>query len=554
MAQKLHGYQLAKDADYVDEMINVMERHKLIKGNTKINKWGFTEDFFEFMGFNGKAQNYYHDLPSKMMRRLTTDQANYFTPLDNFYGKGSGSDSVYDFGRVPVSHLMKLCDQRVGIVNRVCDGTASDVFRNRFDFVDYDNHEKVIEKPEIFRYMKDSLLWDKSEDMLKFDGQAGLGHIVGYYKGQKGVKGMNKSAPPSRPESWQSFSPYFMTPINLYDEFTKLDYDKRRWKFRGGIIKSSVIHESRVYSLELRRFEGGLRGLALAELAWTPCMCYLNTMYYVLKGLSRLGTIIASIHSEKEYPTSVEVQKYLDLWELMSANSLYVLGKNATFNLQNTAGKIGEGIKSYLEFLIEDMSAAWIVPKNQLLGRSEGGGLEGAGALVSKEDYLSSNISVKQMKITNDMMYIFKVMCGFPDLDAVTLRWNIDMHKTEEQRQKETMNRETIKQMEIMTKQAKLNHSLFTKQIKLQKEMSDIQLKMIKENPEQFMEESREDEERTEEMGKENRELSPKEKQKKTTKTDFITRNLQWKYDMLSREYVRNYKLLKMLNRSKANA
>ena len=68
-----------------------------------------------------------------------------------------------------------------------------------------------------------------------------------------------------------------MTPVNLHDENTKLDYDKQRWKFRGGIVRNALIHEKRVYVLEMRRVEGGLRGLALAEIAWTPLMCYLNS-------------------------------------------------------------------------------------------------------------------------------------------------------------------------------------------------------------------------------------------------------------------------------------
>jgi len=274
----------------------------------------------------------------------------------------------------------------------------------------------------------------------------------------------------------------------------------------------------------------------LAEIAWTPLMCYLNTMYYVLKGLSRLGTVMASINSDKEYPTPTEVSKYIELWDLMKANNLFVLGKNATFNLQNTAGQIGAGIKDYLEFLIEDISAAWVFPKNQLLGRSDGGGLDGAGALVSKEDYLSSNISVKQLMITNDVMDILEKMCGFKQLENLTLRWNIDLHKTEEQRLKEESMRQQVEQMTIQTKQAKLQNGLFVKQIALQKEMADVQLKMLHEDPEGFMTQSDEDEENTD------------KKEPKKPKGDFI--NFQTRLNILKEEYINNNKIIKYLNTS----
>jgi len=536
-AQKEHGYTIHESADYTTEMIQSLERAKLINNNTKVNALGFTKEFFDFLGLSGKqARNYHNEAPAHMISALTGDAANYFTPVDDFYGTPGGGDTVYDQGRIPVSHLMILASQRLGIVYRACNGTAGDVVRNRFDFVDYDNKEKVVEKSEIMKWMRKSRFWDHLGNIVDFDGRTGLGHLIGYYPGQKGTTNMFKKPPLSRPDSFETFSAYGMTPVNLHDELTKLDYDKQRWKFRGGIIRNALIHEKRVYVLEMRRVEGGLRGLALAEIAWTPLMCYLNTMYYVLKGLSKLGTVMASINSDKEYPTVTEVAKYIELWDLMRANNLFVLGKNATFNLQNTAGTIGQGIEGYLEFLREDISSAWVFPKNQLFGRSQGGGLDGAGALISKEDYLSSNISVKQLQITNDVMYILENMCGFPDMDQVTLRWNIDLHKTEEQRLKEQSMREQLEQIKIQTKQAKLQMGLFRKQITLQKEMSDVQLKMLKQDPTSFMQQSDKDEENTEEK-----------KPANNKKTDFIINSLRYRYLILEKEYINNQKLLSYL-------
>ena len=135
-AQKEHGYNIKEAEDYTDEMTDLLLRKKLINNQTKFNEFGFTEDFFTFLGLNGKAQNYHNPAPDHMISSLSEGDAAYFTPVDDFYGTPGGGDTVYDQGRIPVSHLMILASRRVGIVFRACNGTAGDVVRNRFEFVD----------------------------------------------------------------------------------------------------------------------------------------------------------------------------------------------------------------------------------------------------------------------------------------------------------------------------------------------------------------------------------------------------------------------------------
>jgi hypothetical protein len=259
-------------------------------------------------------------------------------------------------------------------------------------------------------------------------------------------------------------------------------------------------------------------------------------MYYVLKSLSQLGTVSAGINIDKEYPTPTDIAAYVAVWDAMKANQCYVLGRNAQFKLQNTAGQIGQGLNSYLEFLIEDISSAWIFPKNQLLGRSDGGGLDGAGALISKEDYLASNLAVRQIQLTNDLMYIFRDICHFPNLEDVTLRWNIDLHKTQEQRYNEELLKEQVEVAKIGTEQAKLGNKLYKKQIELQIEMSNIQKQMMEKDPQAFMETSEKDEENLDEDNA------------KKTKQDFIVHDiLQREYRRLENMYSQNERLIKSL-------
>jgi hypothetical protein len=523
-------------------MLYILEKAGLKRASEKTDALGFSKDFYKFLGIGSKGRDYQWQMSQHVGSQYNTlrqdfreDAApNFYTPIDDFYSStGDGSDTVSNFGRVPVSHLMALADQRLGILFRGCNGTANDIFRNRFDFVSYDNLDKVVERPEVLKWMRRSYFWDQVVYWLDFCFRSGLGHLVSHWNGE-GIKNMHLQSPKTRPDFFEVFSAYYLTPINIH-ETALLDYQKQKWNFIGGLVSPRQIHHSRINVLETHRVEFGLRGRALAELCWVPLMCYLNTSYYILKSLSQLGTVTAGINIDKEYPSTAEVNAYLEVWNAMQANQCFVLGRNAQLSIQNAAGQIGSGINSYLEFLIEDISSAWIIPKNQLLGRSDGGGLDGAGALISKEDYLASNLSTRQIQVTNDLMHIFQDVCHFPNMENLTLRWNIDLHKTEEQRLTEQMMREQLEVAKIGTEQAKLGHKLYKNQVKLQTKMSEVQLEMMEKDPKAFMEQSQEDEENLEEGEQE---------EIKRTK-DFMEFNyLNAKYNKLMKMYKQNQRLL----------
>ena len=484
---KEYGFsdEIKKPKDYIEVLDEALIKSKLKQENEKTDEWGLTKDFYKFLGIpQGYGKDYRIPLGDGIKEKfesITSDFQSYYTPLDDFYGTPGGGDYVYDYGRIPVSHLVVMCTQRLGVAHRGCYSVAKDAFRNRFSFVNYDDPDKEIKTPEIMtilKWMNQTHLWDHITDTVYFERMTGLGHLIGYYRGEKGVERMDKSAPRTRPIDFDAFSCYYMTPMNIFDN-ARLDYNKSKWDYIGGVPTQTTIHHSRVHVLETRKVEGGLRGIAIPELCWIPLICYLNTCYYILRSLSQLGTVLVGATVAQEYPSAELTQKYLDLFAKMRANKFYIFGKNMDFKLMNAAGKIGEGIDSYLEFLREDISSAWIIPKNQLFGRAEGGGLEGAGALVSKEDYLASNLSTLQMDITDDIMDILQNMCHFPDLGNVTLRWNLDLHKTEQQRLTEQLMREQLEQAKVQTKMVKIQKKLMG----MQYEQAMMQFEQFKKNP-----------------------------------------------------------------------
>lgn len=563
-----------KESGFPKDVINdpermVDEHNEVMRKYGKINtdeKTAFTKDFWLFMGF-GVPRDYRWGLTDKiknkvedMLRnrfplkigneKLVKDYANFYTPIDNMYGTAQGNDLWYEHGRIPMSHLNCLASKRIGVGLAICNRPPRDVFDNEYDIVKESDPEgdplttedKVVAK--LKRLDKNTEFNGKLIETFDFANRCGLGHtVVDEYEKEphdteKWEDGLRWSivSPKTDPVKISTFTAEYMSPINAYDT-NYLDYNRDKWKFRGGMF-GREIHHSRVYTLELYREEIGLRGLSIMEPCFVSLMCYLNMSYYLLRGLSKLGTSKLTIQSQNLIPTKKEVEGYMESGQLMKANDIIVLGAGAQLLVENTAQKIGGGVKEIMDFYKEDICACTCFPQNQLFGRAQGGGLEGAGAIVSKEDYLGSNLSPMMQIASVKVPIMLRKLCNI-DLGDRIIRFNIDAHKTEEQRLTEVLMRQQVKQGEFATEQMEMAQPLFKKQMKLQKEMADVQMKMFKADPEGFMQESEKDEENIEEK-------SPEQ-----VKKDFINykKQLQWRYDMLLAEYNRNNELIRDINR-----
>ncbi len=412
----------------------------------------------------------------KQIDLLNGDTAAFYTPLDSFYGTPQGGDLAHDLGRIPVGHLMALYNKNIGVVYHGCNRVAENTLRNRFEFVEIDDINKAIKKPfikEVKRWMQVTKFWSVAKDWVELERASGNGFFIFHYPGEKAFARLDKPPPPSKPNRLEAFSAERIQPSGDYNTPDTLDYNKREWKLVGGGVRFDLdIHEDRNYVLETRRVEAHIRGLAITEPVWVPCMCYMNTMYYILRALAQLGIVQTTFVSAKEYPTTKELDAYIELGGKMRATKTFVVGAGGKAVIDNMAGKIGSGIETYLEFLREDISAAWQIPKNQLFGRSDGGGLDGAGAIVSKEDYLSM-LTGLQMNLTDDIMDILINIAGFKELEGTTLRWSIDLFKTESQRLEEEMQR---LQIELMTHQIDM--------AQIQSAQAGFELQMTMKHPE----------------------------------------------------------------------
>ena len=214
-------------------------------------------------------------------------------------------------------------------------------------------------------------------------------------------------------------------------ETNELNYNEEVWRFSGGVFADYDIHRDRVHPLTTRPEEGNWRGLSVHEPVWLSEIGYMQSFIFLVKRFRQFGSVVPIWAAKGFEPVKEVAMKYLDLMNEYTNELQFVINNEDKLIFQETQiGKVGEAFEQYKE----DMSSAWRVPMNQLFGRSVGGGLEGAGALVSKEDYIQE-ISNIQMSLTDDTLKIY-TDAGW-DVENYDLEWLMAIRKTDEQKLRE---------------------------------------------------------------------------------------------------------------------
>ena len=460
-AKQMHGFE--KKTDYYGELLNITE-----KAMTKLG--------------TARAQKAHKQLEKSI--NFQSDFADVYKPSQNFFTEdASGGDSYAEGGRVPLQELVAMTQYRVGWAYRGTFGTARDIYRNGYEFVpvDFDIDTKEVDQPEIKRWMDKVDFFSFRVQHLARDFQTGLGIGIPIYPGEKKddlAKEIDISKLKDRPSALKAYSAFHLSPSNTL-QYELGDYDKTKWDFRGG-VDSTVFNHTRITLLETRPEPFHLRGLGKIEPIWTPGICYYNLMIFILKAFANMGVTSIGIKSPNEVPTKKEADSYLDMLASMRANKFYLLGAGAELVTQNMVSKIGSGVNEVFEVLKEDISACLVIPKNQLFGRSEGGGLDGAGALVSKDDWLAELMS-ESADMTSEELKFLRGPCKFEKhLEGLTLRWRLDLHKTEMERLQEEAFRIDMEMKREMAKQAK-------KQMKMNDLLMKEQMKQVKQDPKGFL-------------------------------------------------------------------
>lgn len=458
-----------------------------------------------------------------LSKAITTDYAEIYSPSQNFFDEdATGGDDYAESGRVPINELVAMTQWRLGWAFRATRGKSQDIYRNGYEFIEEgaDPDSKPKPQKEIRKYF-DEVDWFSFRIQHLFrEKQTGLGIGIFIYPGESKD---DLQYPPKnekeRPRLLKAYSPWHLTPAQIL-QYELGDYNKKAWDFRGG-IDSTLFNHKRITLLETNPEPFHLRGIAEIEPIWWAAMLYYNLGIFMMKAFANMGTATVGIRSANEIPTKIEADAVLELLERFRANKFYMLGAGQELVVQNAISKIGGGIQEIYEVLKEDISAALVIPKNQLFGRSEGGGLDGAGALVSKDDMLSE-LMTEAMDMTSEELALLRGPCKFEKhLEGLTLRWRLDLHKTEMERLQEESVRLDIEVKRQMQKQA-------LKQMEINNLLMEEQYKQAKSNPKNFLESMNTEVERDTQSKLENK-LEKKPKQL-PNKADFTPMKIDYMF------------------------
>jgi len=163
-------------------------------------------------------------------------------------------------------------------------------------------------------------------------------------------------------------------------------------------------------------------------------------------------------------------EEYRGMVESFKTDLTFILGKDEEIQFLDT--RLGSGLYEVAEVLKEDMAAGTGLPLNQVYGRAEGGGMDGAGALISKQGELETT-SNYQADLADNFWALFNQYWNVEDL---FVKFRLDSQKSDRARYEE----EAL-QWDNLLRKAQYE------QIQLQNLMSATQFQMQLDNPQMML-------------------------------------------------------------------
>ena len=362
--------------------------------------------------------------PWENIKTEFTDFASHFLPTDDIYGtSGSGVDDV-----PALSHFQWLAERRVGVAYKITWKPAQDAIRNRFNIVDYGGDIDVRE--DIFDWMEDTDLWNQLALALFFERVYGTSFLMKYYteNDKEGQKFSEPAPKRKKPVAFQAIPPTHMSPIDV-NRTSYLDTDPQKWTLQGGIYNPQEIHHSRVHVLMTRRVSERWRGLSIFEPIWIPLMSYFQAQIFLLRGFSRLGSVVPYWLIDSTDDLVDLYTEYADLLDEMKMNSMFIGRKGDEMGFEHPDQ--AKGLGEQMEIWKEDIAAGTSFPVPILFGRVTAAGMSGAAYLMA-ERYYWNEIANIQMSISDDVIALIKD-AGFK-FNRRRIDWNLTITKTDQQR------------------------------------------------------------------------------------------------------------------------
>jgi len=385
---------------------------------------------------------------SSRRKKIVNDFRRPYFPSDNIYQSNQAmSTSDRNFR---LQDLDTWMHNSVGVGARATYGISEDSVKNGFEFISDPDKEdaKAVKKPNITKWMRQSNFLDMLRYWEAFDLGMGFGLSVGYWKASD-INAMSEAPPKGPPKRFEVLNPRWLQPTgNTLTKSKRLNYDEEQWEFTGGGLNQKInIHRDRVFVLRTTELTGQWQGMNMFDPVRYSLLGYFNNLIYIARGIQNWGDVVAVLFYGQKFPTVTEQNKIMEVLDYYEMNGRMHLPEGARLEMKPT--QVGKGIGDAMEQYKEDLCAYWVVPKNQLFGRSQGGGLTAGPAVISKDDYYEM-IGSRQIKLSHPVMDNF-IWRFFPDTDNLWPRWHLNVYKSDEQRLKERIlsAEAQIKEMEV---------------------------------------------------------------------------------------------------------
>jgi hypothetical protein len=346
----------------------------------------------------------------------------------------------------------------VGVGYQATYKISDDATKNGFDLIkDQDKQDAKPEKvPEAFKWMRRSGFLDMLWYWHAFDLGMGVGFAIPHwnkelkdialiddvqrgrvkkkFSNRRDFRHLREAPPTTPPDRWEVLNPRYFQPTGTsLTKSKRLNYDEEVWEFNGGVVRHATkIHRDRVFVLRTHEMTGYWRGLSTFDPIRFSLLGYFNNLIFVQRGVQNWGDNVATLFYGHKFPTIEEQKKIQAILDLYEANGKIHLPEGAKLDFKQV--NIGKGLRDAMEMYVEDISGKLRIGKNQLLGRSEGGGLTSGPAQITKDDYYE-RVGDDQRKLSRPTMKI--LWRFFPETEDMWPRWHLNVYKTDEQRHKE---------------------------------------------------------------------------------------------------------------------
>jgi len=356
--------------------------------------------------------------------KVRHDYQSFYEPHNNIF---SSSAQTGGNERPQFEDLEALAYERTGFGRYFTSIFAGKCVRNGWDFYDWEGNLK--KHPEIMKALYKAKYYTKQIGWVTQELIYGTSFLVKYWSDHDKFD----QPPPKKPFiSCQPFPPTILTPANVVESQQGfLSEDEEKWNFYGGKYKTVSIHRDRVEILNTRPNPYDWIGYSIFESIYLSACAYMNLIVNGLKMLAKYSNVVVAYKMPVPNPSLKMYREFEEIINEMKANFTFVMGKDEELEFLDT--KMGTGLYEIGEFFKEDMAAGTGLPLNQVYGRADGGGLQGAGALISKQGELET-ISNYQADLADNY---WAMINRYWDVEDEFVKFRLDYQKSDRARYEE---------------------------------------------------------------------------------------------------------------------